>query len=312
VPTYLTLVFILLLCGLLTAVATIVIMAISLLRPPRMTDGKALWVLRRVSPADVGLRSQDIYFDVRDEQTGRPIRIAGWWIANPEANGRFVVMLHGYADAKIGAMAWAPLWHQLGFNILAIDLRAHGQSGGTYSTAGFWERHDVNQVIDQIRAHRPAETRQLVLFGVSVGAIVAAAVGAIRDDVSAIVLDSPYARFANTAMAHMERLGAPARLFQQAALLLSQRIAASDFSAVRLADLLANVFASVFVIFPAADALISQDDQREIIAAMSTRKSTKDQLWIVQDCGHLAARHTQADEYERRLKAFLDAAMLGK
>ena len=57
------------------------------------------------------------------------------------------------------------------FNILAIDLRAHGESGGAHSSAGFWERHDVNQVIDQPKSARPAETRQILLFGISLGAL---------------------------------------------------------------------------------------------------------------------------------------------
>ena len=37
---------------------------------------------------------------------------------------RCVVLLHGYADAKVGAIAWAPMWHELGYHALAIDLRA--------------------------------------------------------------------------------------------------------------------------------------------------------------------------------------------
>src|SRR5206468_2587681 len=104
------------------------------------------------------------------------------------------------------------------------DLRAHGQSEGAYSTAGFFERHDVNQVIDQLLSQRPQQTRQLLLFGVSLGASVAAATAALRDDLGGIVLDSPYAHFVNTAMAHMERLGAPGRPFQRAALSVAQRL----------------------------------------------------------------------------------------
>ena len=72
----------------------------------------------------------------------------------------------------------APVWHALGFHILALDLRAHGESAGVVSTAGDREQHDVVQVLDQLRADGPAQTRQLVLFGVSLGAAVALAVAA--------------------------------------------------------------------------------------------------------------------------------------
>ena len=106
-------------------------------------------------------------FSVIDESGGPKLKIAGWWIGNPEARGRCAVILHGYSDAKVGGIAWAPLLRELGFAILAIDLRAHGESGGAYSTAGYWERHDLNQVLDQLKAARPAETRQILLFGIS-------------------------------------------------------------------------------------------------------------------------------------------------
>ena len=105
---------------------------------------------------------------MRDEQTGNPLKLAAWWIPAKSAGGgpatRTILLIHGYADAKVGAIAWAPTLHALGWNILAIDLRAHGESGGKLSTAGYWERHDVVQLIDQFRAQRPRETATLVLF----------------------------------------------------------------------------------------------------------------------------------------------------
>ena len=78
-------------------------------------------------PRGIFTKYEDVNFTLRDERTGGPLRIVGWWIPHPQADGRCVVLLHGLADAKVGVIAWAPLWHSLGFNILAIDLRAHGE-----------------------------------------------------------------------------------------------------------------------------------------------------------------------------------------
>src|SRR5436309_1814370 len=108
-------------------------MARTLLRPNRMTDAKALTLLRRLSPGDLGLDFEDVRFEVRDEQTGKPLRLAAWWIPAEELSHRTVLLLHGYADAKVGAIAWAPTLHGLHWNILALDLRAHGESAGRLS-----------------------------------------------------------------------------------------------------------------------------------------------------------------------------------
>ncbi|HEX4794803.1 MAG TPA: alpha/beta fold hydrolase [Humisphaera sp.] len=310
--SYFTLLLVLLLGGIVSVIAAVVVMALSLLRPPRMTDVKALWVLRRVSPLDVGLAYEEMDFAVRDEPSGGRLRIAGWWIPHPTAQGRCVVMLHGYADAKIGAMAWGPLWHRLGFNILAIDLRAHGYSGGTFSTAGCRERYDVSQVIDQLRTARPGDSRQIALFGVSLGAAVAAATAALRDDVSIVVLDSPYARFESTAIAHMHRLGASGPLLGRAALCLAKKIADVDFSDVRLDPLLASIAAPVAVIGAADDELLSAADRAEIAAAMDKRKSSgnqRDQYWLADRADHLSVLYTNPQEYEQRLAAFIERAL---
>src|SRR5512138_2516666 len=55
VHSLLLLAAVLLVLGALLAAAVITLMAWSLLRPPRMTDGKAAWVLKRLSPGDLGL-----------------------------------------------------------------------------------------------------------------------------------------------------------------------------------------------------------------------------------------------------------------
>jgi uncharacterized protein len=304
---YLTLILMLMTAGAVSAAAAILVMAISLLRPPRMNDGKALWVLRRVCPVDLGLSYEDVFFPVRDEQTAKPLRIAGWWIPNADADGRCVVMLHGYADAKVGVIAWAPLWNRLGYNILAIDLRAHGQSEGVYSTAGFFERHDVSQVIDQLLAQRPQHARQLILFGVSLGASVAAATAALRDDLAGIVVDSPYAHFVHTAMAHMERLGGPGRAFQKAALKVAQHLSGADFEAVSLPPLLSQITAPIMAIVPKEDAMLTPPDVQEIVTAIERRHGSSDIIWQVDGCNHLEIFQQHSAEYEHRLAGFLQA-----
>src|SRR6476660_3641260 len=58
------------------------LMAWSLTHPPRMGDGKAMWVHKLLPPGDLGLEFEDVKFVVRDER-GKRLSIAGWWIPNP-------------------------------------------------------------------------------------------------------------------------------------------------------------------------------------------------------------------------------------
>jgi uncharacterized protein len=285
------------------------LLARSLIRPPRMTDGKALWVLKRLSPSDLGLSFEDVSFDVRDGRTNERLRIAGWWIPHPRADGRCVILLHGYADAKVGSIAWAPTWHALGWNVLAIDLRAHGESAGRFCTGGFHEREDVSQVIDQLRARRPAETSRLVLFGASFGAAVAVATAAMRDDVEAVVLDSPVPDFATAAMTQMEVLGAPGGLLRRLAVRWSERMTGARYADVRMLDLLPTLGCGVLVIAPEHDALLANGVGERLQAALDARSpgSAPSTYWHVSTAGHLMALPADPQEYQRQLIDFLAA-----
>ncbi len=291
--------------GAIAALAAIALMAEGLLRPPRMDDGKALYLLRRLSPGDLGLIFEEISFHVRDER-GAPLRLAAWWIPASGCSDRCVVLIHGYADAKVGAIAWAPLWHGLGFHILAIDLRAHGESGGRYCTGGWFERQDVSQVIDQLLVDRPDQTRCIALFGASFGASVAAATAALRQDICAVVLDSPYVDFTRAAMRQMDRLGAPGELMQRSAVWLAGRIAGATLSALSTTKSIATLSCPVMVIQPKHDPTLSESDAEALCAALAIRRERfpQDRLWQVDDAGHVLALAADVHRYAQELSGF--------
>src|SRR5688572_5254016 len=274
-------------------------MALTLLRPPRMTDGKATFVLRRVSPGDLGLNFEETRFDVRDPRTGPALPVAAWWIASPAAHGRCVVLIHGYADGKVGAIAWAPLWHALGYNILAIDLRAHGYSGGTFSTAGYFERHDVNQVLDQLLAERPDDARQLVLFGVSLGAAVALGTAQLRNDIHALVLECPYADYLHGVEAHAQVMQTPLPSFVPLAYRLSERMSGARYDEVKPIDLLATVAAPVMVIEADIDPFVPRGDREAIERVMADRaaRGIESVYWNVSEAAHVMGIVADGDEY---------------
>ena len=205
-----------------------------------MTDAKASWYLRRTSPADLGLTFEDIEFVVRHAAGSAKLMLAAWWIPAAVHSDTTVILIHGYSDAKVGAIAWGPMFHQFNFNILAYNQRAHGRSGGRHSTAGYYEREDLDQLLDNLIARLPDQTRKIILFGISMGATSAAAVAAKRDDIAAVILESPYADYCQGFIALSDAHGAPGWVFQHLACWLAQKMSGADFAQVRPPALIAS------------------------------------------------------------------------
>lgn len=69
--------------------------------------------------------------------------LAGHVIATHPESGRWVVFLHGYAGRWREMMLYARRWALEGFNLLFVEMRGHGASGGRYVGLGWLDRRDV-------------------------------------------------------------------------------------------------------------------------------------------------------------------------
>ncbi|MGN6505321.1 MAG: alpha/beta hydrolase [Tepidisphaeraceae bacterium] len=287
----------------------ILMMARRLLRPPRMNDGKAMYLLKRLSPEDLGLAFDPIGFTVMDAQRpGQKIRLAGWWIPAAVASDRVVIILHGYADAKVGGIAWAPTWHGLGWNVLAIDLRAHGESGGEQCTAGYFERDDVDQIINAIRQEKPQFSNQVALFGVSLGAAVACAVAARREDIAAVVLDSPYADYLGAVHAHGERMSMPLECCYSLAYRAAEWLSGARFDEVRPVELIPQIACPLLVIHGTADVYVPDEQVERIQQAMTRREGAIRQHAHVEGAQHVLSLRVDPSGYAERIRQFLELA----
>jgi alpha-beta hydrolase superfamily lysophospholipase len=295
---------------LVVVAGTLTLLAHAILHPPRMTDGKAAYVLKRLSPGDLAMRFEPARFEVRDEHAGKPLSIAGWWIPHPSGGDRTVVFVHGYADAKVGSIAWAPTWQSLGYHILAIDLRAHGESGGRYTTAGVFERHDLDQVINELRAARPQQTRRLVLFGVSMGTAVVLATEHLRNDIDAMVLDCPFVHFRAGALRQVQLLGLPLPGLLPGTLWIAKRMSGADFDQIQPLELMGSAKCPLLVIHSGNDQFVPPEDAAQIESVLASRSAERgpSEYWLVPDIAHLMALPADPEEYARRLGDFLQRA----
>ena len=82
--------------------------------------------------------AEDIFLPSQDG-----LRLHGQLLQQPGAKGT-ILLFHGYRSSWAADFSIAlPYYYSLGYNLLAVDVRAHGQSEGVYITFGVHERRDA-------------------------------------------------------------------------------------------------------------------------------------------------------------------------
>lgn len=141
-----------------------------------------------LTPEDYRLPYEEITL-----QTDDGLDIAAWFIPrSSSARGAApaLVFLHGYPAEKGDLLDIAKEFHE-SFDILMIDFRSFGESGGSISTLGKKEQLDLKAAVDELT--RRGST-SIGLFGFSLGGAASLLYASDDDRIDAIVT---YAAFAD-------------------------------------------------------------------------------------------------------------------
>lgn len=117
---------------------------------------------------------------------GAGVTLRGWQGRGIGRRRGTVVYLHGIADTRASGAGVIERFLQRGFDVVAYDSRAHGESGGESTTYGFFEKDDLRRVLDSV------DPGPIVLVGSSLGAAVALQVAALDRRISAVVAAEPF------------------------------------------------------------------------------------------------------------------------
>jgi pimeloyl-ACP methyl ester carboxylesterase len=136
------------------------------------------------SPADFGLTGETISFHSQDD-----VSLKAWWLradGKPRAN---VIVVHGIDHTRQAMLPRASFLVHGGYNVLAVDLRGHGESAAQYVSPGYLEARDVLGAVDYLRER--GERQPVAVLGVSYGAA-AALLAARSGAIAAVIADGVY------------------------------------------------------------------------------------------------------------------------
>ncbi len=116
--------------------------------------------------------------------------IGAWFVAGP-ADGPSVLLLHGNGGCRSASLDLAEMVAREGCSVLAISLRAHGDSDGDRNDIGYGARRDVVAAVSDLERRRPG--RPIVIQASSLGAAAAIyAAGDLGGRIRGYILEAPY------------------------------------------------------------------------------------------------------------------------
>ena len=243
-----------------------------------------------LAPSVYGLEYSSVRVKSRDGT-----ELAAWWVPGGRER-KAALLVHGLHASKASpyVLPALPVYAGLGYNVLLIDLRAHGDSPGKRTTLGITEVRDVLGGLDWL-AQRGFPRQAVVLHGWSMGAATVLMVAA-EEPVRAVVADSGYARLSYLLRQRVGGLLYPgvslaARLVMKA----DPAKAAPEEAAARLRA----AGLPLFLLHGEADRTVPFDHALRI-----RKRYPETAFWALPGFPHVSAwRHP---EYGARLRAFLD------
>jgi pimeloyl-ACP methyl ester carboxylesterase len=185
-----------------------------------------------------------------------------------------VVYLHGVGDNRGSSLGVADRFVPNGFDVIAYDSRAHGDSTGDACTYGYHEKRDLSRVLDQIK------DKPIVLIGTSLGAAVALQAAADDERVALVIAVATFSDLRTVAYERAPFFASRGNI--ESAFQIAGTRASFTVDAVSPVAAARRIRAPVLLIHGEKDDETPPDHSRRVHAALRSAK----RLIIVPGAGH--------------------------
>jgi uncharacterized protein len=245
-----------------------------------------------VPAAELGTPYEDVSFTTSDG-----LQLEGWYV--PTKNGATVIVIPG----RKGPQKPAKMLARHGYGVLLYDRRGEAESEGDPNGFGWAGTRDVDAAIAFLRGRPEVDQSRIGGLGLSVGGEVLLQAAAETDHLKAVVSEGAGFRSVREAV----DLPGSARFIAVPILALSTASTAiftNDLPPRGLEELSSEIHVPVFFIYAS-----SGQGGENLNPIYYEAANQPKEIWSV-DSGHTGAIDAEPQEYERRVVAFLDSALL--
>ena len=248
----------------------------------------------RIFPKDLGFETENITF-----QNSDGIELKGWFLPSKNSE-KTLILMHGFEMDKSQIL---PQTINLAkkYNLFYFDFRGMGESCGR-SAQGLKEYLDAQAALEYLRKNKPRQSKEIALYGISLGASVAAYIAATDKKIKAIILDACFYSYKRVvrkwAWNHHTLPYYPIVYVFLRFKRLKFRTGLEDLSPKTSAPL---INCPVFQIHGKNDHLVPYKRALRVFDEVKTTK----ELWLVEGAGHTRCHEVAGIKYLQEISKFL-------
>jgi alpha-beta hydrolase superfamily lysophospholipase len=228
------------------------------------------------------------------------IKLESWYLPVDSSKGT-ALLFHGLGSNKGSMLEEAYEFRYMGYNVMLVDLRAHGNSGGHTTTAGVFESEDVKLAFAFIE--KKGE-KNIILYGLSLGAVVIAK--SIYDygiSPSHIIMDAPFESLKAHLRGRARVLGFPEEPF--ATLVTFWSGIERDFNGFKhnTCRYAGKINCPVLMQYGVQDKWVLPEETKDIFESIASKNK---KLVIYQNADHGAFLQNDPMKWRNEMKIFLN------
>jgi fermentation-respiration switch protein FrsA (DUF1100 family) len=249
------------------------------------------------TPASVGLEYEGVEIRSTDG-----VRLSAWWVP-AGGSAKAAVLVPGWGGYKFDehVLQTVSVYHDAGYGVLLLDLRAQGESGGSRRTLGYREVRDVRGALAWLRRRGYALDR-VVIHGWSMGGATALR-AAPGTGVAAVIEEAGYGDLPLLLERKLPEFVRFGRILEPAILLAGRLVTDFDpwdVAPKKEAAMLSEEGVPLFIIHSTDDDVVPFEQAGILAAAYPGVR-----VWKLEGYGHVEAY--DHPDYALRLLAFLEA-----
>lgn len=245
-------------------------------------------------------------FDTVLLKTEKGLYIETWYSQTDSVAKGTVLLFHGIASNKGNLLSEAAEFRFLGYNVLLVDFRAHGNSGGSTTTLGVNETEEVKLAYEYIRSKA---AKNIYLWGSSMGAVVVAkAVADYQLQPAGVILEMPFESLQTHLRARARAVGFGGLAEKPFGFLVSCWMGwerGFNGLAHRTTDYVKKLNCPVLMQYGGADPFVLKSETDHVFSAIN---SVSKKLVEYENAGHESLQQNDPAKWQKEVQQFLQTA----